>query len=128
MTQPDAPIIPSEYNILVRRVTCYNCGAVEVHSDFMAVSYIRARHHTGTPVRHSMKCDGAEYNLPIHRINVPAVSTPYCAACPNDKLTLCHLPPPPSEGALTDLPEPVLKTTRKPTAPPRRKPTIEELA
>lgn len=126
---PTEPTIPHEYNIIARRVVCFNCGHVALESTFMAVSFIRARHHTGTPVRHSMKCDGAQYNLPIKRVNAPQISIPFCAVCPSD-ISLSHLPPPPSEGQLTDLPEPVLKTTRAkpPGQPPRRKPTIEELA
>lgn len=128
----DTPTIPVEYNLISRRVTCFNCGGVSIESTFMAVSFIRSRHGSGT-VRHSVKCDGAQYNIPVKRLNAPSISTPFCTACPHT-IDLSHLPPPPNESALTDLPEPALKS--KPTVParptaaakPQRRPSIFDLA
>jgi hypothetical protein len=123
------PTIPSHYDLVVTPMRCRCCGTIENHSEFMAVSYIRPRHHSGTPVRHSVRVDAPSYYIQVRRIAAPMGHMAYCAACPD--INLRHLPAPPSPAALTDLPEPTLKVGRKPTAattPPRRKPTLEELA
>lgn len=122
------PSIPESYELVVTHLRCACCGYVERRSHFMAITHIRSRHAIGEPVRHSVRIDAPEYNLPvtIRKVNGPAM--PFCGVCPT--ISLAHLPLPPQAAALTDLPDPVLKVakSRPTTPPPRRKPTIEELA
>ena len=123
----DTPTIPSRYVIHYRFVQCEHCGHATRESQFLALTYVRTRMGTGL-VRDLKQVPRPLYNLPVDKVLTGCHKVPFCQAC--DSVSLSHLPPPPSEAALHDLPEPALKTAAKakPTTPPRRKPTIEELA
>jgi hypothetical protein len=127
-------VIPSAYVVRTTYTRCTNCNCVGTSSEFLAMSFIKARNAIGEPVRHYEPVSRPQYNLPITHTAAPPRLTAFCVRCtPRD---LSHLPPPPSASMLYDLTEPLLKDGRSANtgakapvkSPAAKKPNIQDLA
>lgn len=118
-------VIPDSYVVHYSIVRCGNCQAESRSNEFYALSYIKSRVN-GSRVRHLVRCDVPMYNLPVRVIPTGSRKVPFCCEC--DSISLAHLPPPPLESNVTELPEPTLKGARpkEPKAAPK-KPSIDDL-
>ena len=118
--QPSAPIvgliapihmgaalsIPERYVVHFTITRCKNCNTESRYNEFFSLHYLRSRIN-GTRVRHLIRCDRPEYDLPVDRIPVGTRGVPFCCECAS--IDLSHLPPPPDSSRLMDLPDPVSK-------------------
>ena len=102
-------VVPDRYVIHFSISICSNCKAESRDSEFYALSYLRSRIN-GTRVRHLTRCDRPIFNLPVDRIPTGTHKVPFCAECA--EIDLSHLPPPPHESRLMDLPDPVIRGAR----------------
>lgn len=121
-------VIPDRYVLHYSISICSNCKAESRDSEFYALSYLRSRIN-GTRVRHLTRCDRPIFNLPVDRIPTGTAKVPFCCECSD--IDLSHLPPPPHESRLMDLPGPVLRGTKAKTGGERpsakAKPTLDDL-
>lgn len=122
-----APVtIPDRYVVHYTIAQCKNCGTESRYNEFFSLHYLRSRVN-GTRVRHLIRCDRPEYNLPVDRIPVGTRAVPFCCEC--ETISLSHLPPPPEASRVTDLPEPTIKGRhgatpgKRPAAKPASKST-----
>lgn len=99
-------VVPDRYVLHYSISVCSNCKAESRDSEFYALSYLRSRIN-GTRVRHLTRCDRPIFNLPVDRIPTGTHKVPFCCEC--ETIDLSHLPPPPHESRLMDLPDPVLR-------------------
>ena len=109
-------VIPDRYVIHFSVTRCANCGTESRDNEFYALSYIRSRVN-GTRVRHLTRCDRPLYNLPVDKIPTGIHNVPFCCECPS--ISLDHLPPPPQESQVYDLPEATAKGKRPKVAEPK---------
>ena len=121
-------VIPDRYVLHYSISVCSNCKAESRDSEFYALSYLRSRIN-GTRVRHLTRCDRPIFNLPVDRIPTGTAKVPFCCECSD--IDLSHLPPPPHESRLMDLPDPVLRNARPKAGGERQgakaKPTLDDL-
>lgn len=96
--------IPDRYVVHFTIMRCKNCNTESRYNEFFSLHYLRSRVN-GTRVRHLIRCDRPEFDLPVDRIPVRAREVPFCYEC--DTIDLSHLPPPPSASLVMDLPDPV---------------------
>lgn len=112
--------VPHEYILHVHTQLCSNCGCGEMHSEFFAYYRLRSR-MGGNIVTHLRRADRPMYNLPVRRIPLTPTKVPFCSECENISLT--HLPSPPAESNLTNLPEPTAKNAKPKAQAPKSTPT-----
>lgn len=123
-------VVPDRYVLHYSISVCSNCKAESRDSEFYALSYLRSRIN-GTRVRHLTRCDRPIFNLPVDRIPTGTAKVPFCCECAD--IDLSHLPPPPHESRLMDLPDPVLRGAKpkaggeRPKSGPAPKATLDDL-
>lgn len=123
-------VVPDRYVIHFSISVCSNCKAESRDSEFYALSYLRSRIN-GTRVRHLTRCDRPIFNLPVDVIPTGTHKVPFCCECAT--IDLSHLPPPPHESRLMDLPDPVLRNAKtkagseRPKSGPAPKATLDDL-